>query len=247
MQQPYAAEYSRLYHEHWWWRSREAILMDVLARFCPRRGDLDVLDVGCGDGLFFPVLERFGNVRGIEVDEGLLDSEGPYRERIHTKPLGDEAYRGDDWRFDLITALDVVEHIADDRAAVSDMVRMLRPGGVIVVTVPAFQALWDYHDELNRHYRRYTSRSLRNLFEDQPIRLLQLRYLFHGLFPPKYLVAKLNRRRARKLEQHAIPGPAINRLMTTLCITEDRLLRNLPIPFGTSVLAVGRRLADTPA
>ena len=83
MQQPYAAEYNRLYHEHWWWRSREAILMDVLARFCPRRGDLEILDVGCGDGLFFPELERFGRVRGIEVDEGLLDPEGPYRERIY--------------------------------------------------------------------------------------------------------------------------------------------------------------------
>ena len=101
---------------------------DLLARFCPRRGDLDILDVGCGDGLFFPELERFGRVRGIEVDEGLLDPEGPFRGRIHTRPLGDPAYRGDDWRFDLITALDVVEHIADDRAAVSEMSGCSAPG-----------------------------------------------------------------------------------------------------------------------
>ena len=183
-QKPYVLEYKRLYQEHWWWRSREAILMDVLAKFCPRRGDLDILDVGCGDGLFFPELERLGgsgaskSTRASSTRRVLTDGGSD------TRPLGDEAYRGDDWRFDLITALDVVEHIADDRAAVADMVSMLRPGGVIVVTVPAFQALWDHHDELNRHYRRYTSRSLRNLFDDQPIRLLQLRYLFQACSRP---------------------------------------------------------------
>src|SRR5262249_24604101 len=145
MQAPYAAEYRRLYHEHWWWRSREAILLDLLLDLFPGRDDLDVLDVGCGDGLFFPQLERFGRVRGIELDLGLLDPDGPYRSLISTCPLGDPAYRGDGWEFDLVTALDVIEHIEDDRAAVSEMVRMLRPGGVLVITVPAFQALWAHH------------------------------------------------------------------------------------------------------
>src|SRR3954447_23473916 len=178
MQKPYVLEYKRLYHEHWWWRSREAIVLRVLDESLPKRADLDVLDVGCGDGLFFPQLEPFGRVRGIEVDEELLDPEGPFRERISTRPLGEPAYRGEDWRFDLITALDVIEHIDDDRAAVSEMIGMLRPGGVIVATVPAFQTLWDQHDELNRHHHRYTSGSVRNLFEEQPVCLLQVRYLF---------------------------------------------------------------------
>src|SRR5690349_11674542 len=87
MQKPYVHEYKRLYQGHWWWRSREAILLDLITRLCPGQGGLDILDVGCGDGLFFPELERFGRVRGIEVDEGLLDPEGPYRPRIHTRPL----------------------------------------------------------------------------------------------------------------------------------------------------------------
>src|SRR4051812_12063398 len=140
MQAPYAAEYARLYREHWWWRSREAILLDLLRSLrLPPGGD--ILDVGCGDGLFFQELERFGRVRGIEVDVGLLDPDGPYRDRIATLPLGDPSYAGDAGRFDLITALDVIEHIADDRAAVAAMLRMLRPGGVMVVTVPAFPSL----------------------------------------------------------------------------------------------------------
>jgi SAM-dependent methyltransferase len=239
----YSAEYARLYKEHWWWRSREAILLDLLRGLRLRQG-LDVLDVGCGDGLFFPKLERFGRVRGIEVDETLLDPEGPYRDRISTKPLGGPCYRGDDWRFDLITALDVIEHIEDDGSAVAEMLGMLRAGGVMVITVPAFQALWDHHDEVNLHHRRYTAASLRAVLEGQGAEVLQLRYLYRGLFPPKLLVARLNRGRSKKVEQHAMPRPGINRLMEQFCLLEDRLLRRVPIPFGTSVLAVARQKAS---
>ena len=240
MQASYAAEYRRLHDRHWWWRSREAILLDLLGSL-DLGTDRDILDVGCGDGLFFPGLARFGRVRGIEVDLGLLDPDAPHRERISTLPLGDPSYQGDGWRFDLITALDVIEHIADDRAAVAAMTAMLRPGGVMVITVPAFPSLWDHHDEVNLHHRRYTAGSLRQVIEGQGVELLQLRYLYRGLFPPKYLVARLNRRRTRKLEQHALPAPGINRLLARLCLWEDRLLRRVPIPFGTSVLAVARR------
>jgi 2-polyprenyl-3-methyl-5-hydroxy-6-metoxy-1,4-benzoquinol methylase len=242
LQGTYAAEYARLYNGHWWWRSREAILLDLLRGLRLRPG-LDVLDVGCGDGLFFPELERFGRVRGIEVDETLLSPEGPYRDRISIKLLGDPCYQGDDWQFDLITALDVIEHIEDDGSAVAEMLKMLRPGGVMVITVPAFQALWDHHDEVNLHYRRYTAASLRTVLEGQGAEVLQLRYLYRGLFPPKYLVARLNRGRTKKVEQHAIPSPTVNRLMARLCLLEDRLLRRVPIPFGTSVLAVARQKA----
>jgi SAM-dependent methyltransferase len=240
MQAPYAASYARLYREHWWWRSREAILLDLLRGLRLPPG-LDILDVGCGDGLFFPELGRFGRVRGIEVDEGLLDPDAPHRDRISTLPLGDPDYQGDAWQFDLITALDVIEHIEDDGAAVAAMLRMLRPDGLMIVTVPAFPALWDHHDEVNLHHRRYTARTLRAVLEAQGAELLRLRYLYPSLFPPKLLVANLNRRRTQKLEQHAMPAPGINRLMARLCLLEDRLLRRLPIPFGTSVLAVARR------
>ncbi|WP_435020448.1 class I SAM-dependent methyltransferase [Tundrisphaera sp. TA3] len=241
MQAPYAAAYARLYREHWWWRSREAILLDLIRSLgLPPGGE--ILDVGCGDGLFFPELERFGRVRGIEVDAGLLDPDGPYRDRISTLPLGDPSYEADAGRFGLITALDVIEHIADDGAAVRAMAAMLRPGGLLIVTVPAFPALWDHHDEINLHHRRYTAATLRRTLDVPGLELIRLRYLYPGLFPPKYLVARVNRRRASKLEQHALPAPWANRLLARLCLIEDRILRRLPVPFGTSALAVARRV-----
>ncbi|MBV8381660.1 MAG: class I SAM-dependent methyltransferase, partial [Planctomycetaceae bacterium] len=142
MEGDYGALYARLYREHWWWQAREAVLMETLRGLRPPPSSA-ILDVGCGDAVSFAALSAFGTVRGIEVDEGLLDPGGPFRDRISTRPLGDAVYDDPAWRFDLITALDVLEHIDDDRGAVTAMAAMLRPGGVVVVTVPAFELLWD--------------------------------------------------------------------------------------------------------
>jgi SAM-dependent methyltransferase len=246
MQNDYGVEYARLYNEHWWWRAREEILLGLLRRLDLPRG-AEVLDVGCGDGLFFPRLEGFGRVRGIEVDEGLLTPGGPYRDRIFTRPLGDPLYQGPGWRFDLITALDVIEHIEDDRAAVASLAGMLRPGGVLLVTVPAFPLLWDRHDEINHHFRRYTAGGLRRVLDGHGLELVQVRYLFRALFLPKLLVRLVNAGGSRKIAQHATPPRPVNALAGRLCVLEDRLLKGFPIPFGTSVLALARRPAAPPS
>src|SRR5262249_1578172 len=136
MDREYAAGYARLYREHWWWRARAPIGV-ATRRGLPLPPGAAILDVGCGDALSFGALSAFGEVRGIEVDEALLSPAGPHRGRISTRPLGDPLYDGPAWRFDLITALDVVEHIDDDRAAVAAMAGLLRPGGHLVGTLPA--------------------------------------------------------------------------------------------------------------
>ncbi len=199
-----------------------------------------VLDVGCGDALFFPKLREFGDVRGIEIDTSLLTPAGPDRARIHTQPLGDPAYA--DWAgaFDLITALDVVEHIEQDAWAVAEMVKMLKPGGRLLMTVPAFMSLWDHHDEINHHYRRYTAPQFAALLRP-PARLVSVRYLFHSLYIPKWLVARRNRAATQKSEQFNIPAAPVNTLATLWCDLEERLLRPLRVPRGTSVLALAVR------
>lgn len=202
-----------------------------------RAGQGEVLDVGCGNALFFPKLKRFGNVRGIEVDADLLDPEHPDRHRIHTKLLGDPEYAGPNWRFDLITALDVIEHIQDDGAAIEHMLAMLKPGGYLVLTVPAFMSLWDAHDEINHHFRRYTRKQLAGLVQS-PGRVCDVRYLFHSLYPPKWIVAQLNRTRAMSTSQTAMPMRPVNAMMTAANDVEHRLLSWLRLPWGTSLLAV---------
>jgi 2-polyprenyl-3-methyl-5-hydroxy-6-metoxy-1,4-benzoquinol methylase len=203
----------------------------------------EILDVGCGDGLFFSRLRAFGSVRGIETDVSLVRADNPDRAFIYSQPLGDPQYEG--WRFDLITALDVIEHIADDRHAVATMISMLKPGGYLLLTVPAFMALWDEHDEVNQHFRRYTAETLAPLVTASAT-ILELRYLFHTIFLPKYLVRTFNRTGSRKVKQDAIPPQPLNRMLSGYCYWENLLLESSRLPFGTSLMALVRRVDRLP-
>lgn len=237
MKESYAGCYEKLYRVHWWWRSRRFILLRVIESYV-HRDNIDILDVGCGNGLFFSDLARFGTVQGVETDESLITAENPCRDRIHSMPLGHPAYRG--LSFDLITALDVMEHIDDDSEAVAQLCNMLRPDGILILMVPALMCLWDSHDELNRHYRRYNASDLRDLVKHHGD-ILDLRYLYHWLVPLKLAFKGINRLAGGKLPQHAIPPPHVNKLLTLLCQWEYRVLRSLCLPFGSSLLAVVRK------
>ena len=235
MDADYGQHYRELYRRHWWWRAREKILVRTLSAL-----DLPpacrILDVGCGDALTFPVLERFGSVEGIETDQRLLDPDNPRRSRVHTDPLGHPRYSG--WQFDLVTALDVLEHLEDDHAALRQLLRLLKPGGRLLLTVPASMALWDQHDEINQHFRRYSSAMLRQLLPAD-VEVMQLRYLFQSLYPLKWTVARINRLRPQnQLAQHKIPGSWASAAMTAWCSLEDRLLAPFRLPFGSSLLAL---------
>jgi 2-polyprenyl-3-methyl-5-hydroxy-6-metoxy-1,4-benzoquinol methylase len=234
MDAQFAEGYEQLYQRHWWFRARERILVGTIRELgLPRNAE--ILDVGCGNGLLFEELQRFGTVRGIEVDRSLIPSDSRHRDRICEKPLGDPYYST--CRFDLITALDVIEHIEDDSQALDDMLVMLRPGGRLIITVPAFMMLWDRHDEINRHYRRYTRRSLRTLIANRGS-VRRLSYLFHLLVVPKLAVGILNRACGAGVPQHVVPARWINKCMEVICLSEYQALRSLGIPFGTSLLAV---------
>lgn len=238
MDADYGSDYRELYRRHWWWRAREAILSDVIESIGLAAAS-SILDVGCGDALAFPMLERFGAAQGIETDVQLLDPAGSRRHLVHTQPLGSPLYQG--WQFDLVTALDVIEHLEDDHLAMRQLLELTKPGGWLLLTVPASMRLWDRHDEVNRHYRRYTSETLREILPAEAI-LVDMRYLFHAIYPLKWLVARINRLRPeRELAQHAIPGPAVNAIMERLCRFEYRYLRRLNLPFGTSLVALIQR------
>lgn len=234
MDAEYGQIYEDLYVRHWWFRAREAILVGVISALDLPRSAC-ILDVGCGNGLLFEQLGRFGFVQGVEVDRSLIPRDSRHRDRIFDKPLGDPLYDG--MQFDLITALDVVEHIEDDRHAIEAMLKMLRPGGTLVMTVPASMMLWDRHDVINKHYRRYTARSLRSLMAGKG-HIRELRYLFHALFFPKLAVKKLNEWMHLDAVQHAIPPASVNRIMEVFCRLEYAALRPFRLPFGTSLLAV---------
>jgi hypothetical protein len=120
------------------------------------------------------------------------------------------------------------------------MVAMLRPGGYLLMTVPAFMTLWDRHDEINHHFRRYDCNQVRKLLAGHG-RVREVRYLFHGLFFLKGAFKLVNRISGGGLRQESVPPQPVNRVMQSLCLAEYFALRRLHLPFGTSVLAVVER------
>jgi len=235
----YAERYRELYEKHWWWRAREEFVVETLRRLEPPAGWQHILDVGCGDGLFFDRLLQFGNVEGIEPDEVVVRSDGPHRSRIHIGPFDESFQPGR--RYRLVLMLDVVEHMAEPAAALRRALELLEPDGLLVATVPAFELLWTSHDELNRHRRRYTKRAFRELAERAGFRMEGEQYLFQWLFP-----FKLALRAAEKLLRSApavpgIPPLWLNQTLYGLTRLEQRTLSGLPLPFGSSLMAVARK------
>ena len=144
---------------HWWYRGRRRIIRAELDRL-PLPRPAAVLDAGCGSGRTMLELIDYGTVSGLELDP---DAAEMARARGHGEVITGrlEMLPWDDASFDLITCLDVIEHTPDDGPALRELLRVCRPGGFLLVTVPAYPALWSRHDVDNHHFRRYTRRSLR--------------------------------------------------------------------------------------
>ena len=239
MRPDYARQYRELWEGHWWWRSREKYVLGWLERL-HRRSDLGrILDVGCGDGLLFDALRRFGDVEGLEPDASLL-SNPKWRDRISVEPLDSSFAREE--TYDLLLMLDVLEHIDDDGEALESAFKALQPGGFLVLTVPALSWLWSQHDEANSHFRRYHSASLRERLASAGFEVEQLHYFFFWTVLPLLARRFLSPAQQGHTEYEIpIPGRLVNRALTRLSLVDHALGRVMRWPVGSSLLAIARR------
>lgn len=236
MQAAYARNYRRLWDEHWWWRARRRFVLGKLEALNRRRPLKRMLDVGCGDGLFFDELSRFGEIWGVEPDESLVDPDGRWRARIRLEAFGAD-YR-DERRYELILMLDSLEHIRDEDAALRAATALLEPDGALFLTVPALPSLWSAHDEANHHYRRYTKDTLRASLERAGLVPDDMGYYFCWPVPLMY-GRKLSTRGQAEYEVAPPPAP-VNKFMYALSVLEQTLAP-AGTPIGSSLFALCRR------
>jgi SAM-dependent methyltransferase len=233
---------------HWWYRGRRDVIRSELDSL-PLPARAEVLDAGCGSGRTMQELEAYGTVRGIELDEAAAEIA---RTRGHGEvTVGRlEQLPWPDATFDLITSLDVIEHTPDDRATLAELLRVCRPGGWLLVTVPAYQALWSSHDEANHHYRRYSRSMLRSAAAGAGWSITRITS-FNGVLLAPAAAVRLARRRfpARNgaADDMSIPPSWLNELLERpLRIEAGWLGRGGTLPLGLSLLAVLQRPSDAP-
>jgi 2-polyprenyl-3-methyl-5-hydroxy-6-metoxy-1,4-benzoquinol methylase len=235
----YIQEYRTLYTKHWWWRAREEAIVSTLRHIQPAGGFGHILDVGCGDGLLFDRLLEFGEPEGIEPDASMLSSRSPHRARIHVCPF-DETFRSDK-QYGLILMLDVLEHLSNAVTAVAKVRSLLRPGGMFLATVPAFQLLWTNHDVINHHVRRYTRKTLQEVIEAGGMLVNDEQYWFNWLFVPKLTARVIESVFHTQPKNPRIPPDWLNRCLYLFSRIENRALGRFPIPFGSSLMALAHK------
>jgi 2-polyprenyl-3-methyl-5-hydroxy-6-metoxy-1,4-benzoquinol methylase len=237
MDSSYAAAYPDLYRRHWWWRVREYILLRRLTSlFAATDRSARILDVGCGAGLFFDALQRFGHVEGIESDRSAVERGGKWRANILVGQL-DAAFKPAA-PYDAILMLDILEHVPDPEQLLHLARPLVKPDGRVVITVPAFNWLWTKHDDLNHHLRRYTASQIRQTVAAAGLVVTDSTYLFQSLILPKALVRLYERLLSRPAGVPSIPGPAVSVMLQAWFRAEYAIAHWLP--FGTSLMVVAR-------
>ena len=223
---------------HWWYRARREVIAAVIHRYATPPAVARLLEVGAGTGHNLPMLARFGELDALEIDpEARALAEKRLGKTVWSAPLPE--LRGvPAGHYDLVGAFDVIEHIDDDDAALAALSRLLKPGGRLVLTVPAHQWMWSAHDVVNHHKRRYSKRSLRQLIERSPLRLEKIGYLNSLLFPLAVGVRLAGRLTGRDGGDDTLPPRPVNWAFERVFAAERHLVGRLPLPPGLSLFAV---------
>ncbi|MBI1880616.1 MAG: class I SAM-dependent methyltransferase [Chloroflexi bacterium] len=236
---------------HWWYVARRKIIFDWTLRTLADYSSPKILDIGCGTGFNIELLKTDSCQHVVGLDFS-VDALGFCQSRHLTRlicsdgarpPFGPES-------FDIIMALDLIEHLADDVLAIHELARILKPGGSLIIFTPAFNFLWSLQDEVGHHYRRYTGGELRQKLEKAGLSIHKLTYANTFLFPLIWVgrvALRLSGNNIQVTSENDLHPGWSNTMLQTIFAAERPLLRYANLPFGVSLLCVAKKLTSTPS
>ncbi len=245
MKKEYEEQYHRMEDNHWWFRGRRHLVHSLLLQAVPNR-TCDILEIGCSGGPLIQQLHADGytNVTGIDISEeaiGICQKNG----LSDTHVMDAQALAFPDNSFNIVIASDVLEHLSDASQALCEWRRVLKPDGMLIVFVPAFQFLWSFHDELNRHFKRYRQTELRELLTVSGFIVVRSSYWNSILFSP---VACIRIFRGLFPERDNLTGDirptlgVLNTVLYWILLAENStIMSGLNLPVGVSVMAIGHK------
>ncbi len=239
-------EMYRLENFYWWFVARRKLLRQLITEIVGKLDKPAILDVGCGTGMNFSILSQFGNTFSSDASEEALkfcksrSMNGLVCSRSEALPFSSES-------FDIITALDVLEHIDDDLKAMGELRRIMKSEGRLVITVPAHGFLWSEHDEALHHRRRYSASELRNKLVASGFKVEQMSYYITILFFPILVMRFLQSLRKNSIypkTSHIILPGWLNSFLIGLLDFERILLKWIRLPIGVSIVCLARKSDD---
>ena len=245
MRKDYEAKHHVAEENHCWYKARRDILMKLLQKY-PRNSK--ILDVGCSGGPLISDLNKIGfnHIHGIDISEeavNLCQARG--LQNIYLSRAEKIDFR--DAEFDIVIASDILEHIKDEGIALTEWRRLLKSGGTLIVFVPAFNFLWSSHDEINNHFRRYTSHMLTTALRKAGFMIERSSYWNFFLFFPTFVIRMLKKMTDRlthkkeKDDQLRTLNPPLDSLVFKMLKLENAVIKNVNIPLGVSVFAVAKK------
>lgn len=237
------AEMYKLESFYWWFVARRRLLESLVQEIAREFKRPIILDVGCGTGINFSVLAKYGDTFSSDASEEALSFskgrgiDGLVRSHIEALPFSGST-------FDVVTALDVLEHIDDDLRGLDELFRVSREGGVLVITVPAYGFLWSEHDEALHHRRRYAASELRNKLTNAGFTVERITYYITFLFFPILFMRfaqSVSKKSVHAKTSHVILPGWLNSLLIAILGFERVLLRWMNFPFGVSIVCLARK------
>lgn len=243
------AEYAEMYKLetfYWWFVARRDLLEWFVSGIAKEFDHPAMLDVGCGTGINFSVLSKYGETFSSDASEEALKfsksrgTTGLVRSDLESLPFAGSS-------IDVITALDVLEHVDRDLPAMDELFRVIKKNGVLIITVPAYGFLWSEHDEALHHRRRYAASELRNKLTNAGFEVERITYYITFLFFPILFMRfaqSLSKKSIHAKTSHVILPGWLNSLLIGILAFERVLLRWMNFPFGVSIVCLARKPAD---
>lgn len=227
---------------HWWYKTRRKIIFYLIKKYRSNFGEnIKILDAGCGAGLLLKEMESFGTCYGIDISQKAVDF--CKKRGVSNVQVADVAgIPYPDNTFDVVVALDVIEHLEKDEEAIKEIYRVLKPQGIAIITVPAFVFLWGVTDIVSHHIRRYTLQELRGKIENGNFSIIRSSYFNTFLFPFIALVRFVVRHLHVPMKSEASEGKGlINYVLFSIFYVESILLRYINFPFGVSAIVICKK------
>ncbi len=230
--------------EYWWHQGKRYLIKKLMSEYFPRKR-LNILEVGCGTGELTQQLQKHHNVMGIDMAQEAIDicKEREIRD-VYKKDIFELDTTKLKEKFDLVLALDVMEHIQEDIEAMKIINLLLKRDGYFFVNVPAHKFLWSGHDEALQHKRRYTKYELLTKLELASFKIVSQSYFVMFVFPIILLYRTwgnlFNRSTYPKTSYVALPTFA-NKLLFKLLILEANLIRYITLRVGTTITVVAKK------